>query len=558
MHDDEEYGGPKNPRVIKINDVAFQACEEAHYLHNYYKIVDFIADPEKEDWSELGVYRKLIQADTFFILYFVMKVEIANHPFVIARCREVDEGPDSDVLDIWAREHFKSTILTQARPIKRLANDPNRRIGIFSYSKPAAIRFLRSIKSVLETSELLKACFPDVFYENPKADAFKWSEDVGLYVKRDTYAKEPSISAHGLLEGMPTGDHFTDIIYDDVETADSVNTPEMIAKLKEMYAMSLNLGTIDGTKSVVGTTYHHEGLLTQLKDMKDLDGQSVYTLREYPATEDGQPNGKAVLVSERRLAELRANRKTFNSQQLLNPTPLSEAELNPEYLIELAPDDIPMDSLWKFMVVDPAGMNQSRAGDAWGIHVVGVEPYADDLGASNIYILDSSIEALNQTQAMQRVLDMYLRNGRVLRIAVEKVALSTAEIHIANALRARSKYLTVENKGIMVVRPGGRKKEDRILENLAWPLQNGKVFISKAVPVAFRERLKLEMSKFPYWKDDGLDALSYIYDVIKDYRFGPRPPQADGEGAGHDHRYWKAKMRMDKLMSGTSTDGWMM
>ena len=29
------------------------------------------------------------------------------------------------------------------------------------------------------------------------------------------------------------------------------------------------------------------------------------------------------------------------------------------------------------------------------------------------------------------------------------------------------------------------------------------------------------MEKFPLWKDDGLDMLSYIYDVLKEHRFSP-------------------------------------
>jgi len=33
------------------------------------------------------------------------------------------------------------------------------------------------------------------------------------------------------------------------------------------------------------------------------------------------------------------------------------------------------------------------------------------------------------------------------------------------------------------------------------------------------------MEKFPFWHDDGLDALSYLYDIIKDFRFQrPLPP----------------------------------
>ena len=42
---------------------------------------------------------------------------------------------------------------------------------------------------------------------------------------------------------------------------------------------------------------------------------------------------------------------------------------------------------------------------------------------------------------------------------------------------------------------------------------------STNVPSGYRERLKSEMDKFPYWHDDGIDASSYLYDIMKDYNF---------------------------------------
>ena len=48
---------------------------------------------------------------------------------------------------------------------------------------------------------------------------------------------------------------------------------------------------------------------------------------------------------------------------------------------------------------------------------------------------------------------------------------------------------------------------------------NSKIFISTAVPSVYVDRLKSEMDKFPYWHDDGLDAMSYLYDLMKEYHF---------------------------------------
>ncbi|PIW33319.1 MAG: hypothetical protein COW28_04135, partial [bacterium (Candidatus Ratteibacteria) CG15_BIG_FIL_POST_REV_8_21_14_020_41_12] len=62
--------------------------------------------------------------------------------------------------------------------------------------------------------------FPDVVWRNPKRDAPLWSLDEGLVFKRKTNRKEPTISAWGLTEGMPTGLHFERRVYDDIVTED--------------------------------------------------------------------------------------------------------------------------------------------------------------------------------------------------------------------------------------------------------------------------------------------------------------------------------------------------
>jgi hypothetical protein len=35
----------------------------------------------------------------------------------------------------------------------------------------------------------------------------------------------------------------------------------------------------------------------------------------------------------------------------------------------------------------------------------------------------------------------------------------------------------------------------------------------------FIDKLKLEMKQFPFGHDDGIDMLSYLYDIIRDYHF---------------------------------------
>lgn len=504
--------------TLRINDIEWYRRDDCNYAFYYDK--HFRLCREANVPVHLGC-REMFQKCLWFLLYFGMRVSIANDPWWVERCYEVQNGPKSHTLDLWAREHGKTTIITQGETIRQILNNPEERVGIFSYSRPAALSILRGIKQILEGSELLKAAFPDILYDEPRTQAEKWSETDGLIVKRKGFYKEATLEAWGLVEGMPTGKHFSGRVYDDVVTADLVNSPDVMAKLKDSFDMSQNLGTIDGWHKVIGTTYHHEDLLVNLRNKVTADGKPVYETRVRAATVDGTPNGASSYLPESRLAELRINKQMFFSQQLLDPTPQGTQKLDKDKLIEVSPAEIPQ-RLFKFMAIDPAGERKSdkRQGDSWAIVVAGVEPYRDDLGASRVFILDMMVEPMTEAEALDNIVKIFLRNGQIRQIGVEKVGISTAEIHIAKALHARNRSLTIENKGLVVLRPGGRSKQQRIEAALQWPLLNGKLHISTAVPSAYRERLKIEMHKFPFWHDDALDGISYVYDMIRDFRFG--------------------------------------
>lgn len=499
----------------------------------------YLHDAQKAGMTNNAALAQLFKDSIWFLVYFGLRVKIANDPWWIARCLEVQRGPRTGTLDLWHRESGKSTIITVAATIQDVLRDPEERVGIFSYTKPLATNFLRSIKLALENSTLLQACFPEVLYRDPRTEADKWSETDGLIVKRRGFAKEPTFSAHS-LQSNQVGSHFSLMVFDDCVVPESVATPDLISKTKEEFDMAQNLSAISpdggrGRVRVIGTHYHHEDLYMELRNRKYQDGSPMYHVRIKPATVDGTPNGPSAYLPESRLAELRMGRH-FHSQQLLDPTPQGTQKLDKNLLLEVSPAQIPT-NLYKFMAVDPAGerKSDSRQGDSWAMVVAGVEPYRDDLGQSRVFILDMLIEPMTEAEALDAVVRMFTRNGMIRQIGVEKVGISTAEIHIAKALHARGRSFTVENGGLVVLRPAGRSKELRIESALQYPLLHGKLHISTAVPAAYRERLKLEMDRFGYWHDDGLDAVSYIYDLIRDYRFGKQDLRTDAERL--DERY---------------------
>lgn len=510
----------------------FKPVEGAAYKYDYEAIFRRIAERKARDKRagtkyENGVYRGLILDDLFFIVYFVFQIEEANHPFVLKACRDVEVGEKDYTLDIWGRYHYKTTVITKAETIQEILKNPEERIGIFSHTKSQAKSFLRGIMTILEKSEMLKICFPDILFENPANQAPKWSEEDGIIVKRTGYYSEGSIEACGLLEGMPTGKHYTIRKYDDIETKDTADSPEIIYKLKRAFNLSANLGVAKGgSHRVVGTPYSNDGLIQWLRYLKDDKGNLVYKTRLKPSTVDGTINGKPVFIDQDKLDKLKINLDEFITQHLLDPTPRGIRKLEATDLIEVDFTQIPT-NLHKFILVDPAGDDKTGEGDAWAIMCVGVAVEKDDVGASSIYILDMVVSPLRTTEAISTVVDMYIRNGKVLQVCVEKTGTTTFEMHISDLLFARKKIrLSEERRNLVLLKPAGRNKAKKIEDALQWPLSNKKIHISKNIPIAYRDRFATEIDNFPRWHDDSIEALSYLYDVIQDYHF-PRTDYSD-------------------------------
>jgi hypothetical protein len=439
----------------------------------------------------------------------------------------VEDGEQSDTIDIWARFHFKSVIITQAETLQYALANPKDCNGIFAYARPLAKAFLRSIKTLCEESDLLKLAFPDVLWSKPQTQAPKWSEDDGLTFKGANPArKESTIEAWGLVEGMPTGRHFERTVFDDIETDDIKDSPEMMDKVFSKFEMSyINLGTGSDKdiRRVIGTYYAHSGPIKRIEDMKrPTDSEPIFNSRIVPGSVDGTINGEPVLMEPETWEIAKASRH-FNSQQLCDPTPGSEVKLDSSMMTYIDHDFIPLDRM-KFMIVDPAGDmdKQSSGRDAWAMAVFGVVPSIDEVGTSEVFIEDLIIEKMNHAGSVLTATNMYLRNGMIQQLGIEKVGQATFDDHMENALRAKGRHVSVDAGTLKILKPAAganRNKKVAIESAIAWPLANARIRYSSAIPQPYIDRLKSEMDKFPFWHDDGLDLLKYLYVMLADFRF---------------------------------------
>jgi hypothetical protein len=332
-------------------------------------LTDLLAlwDSIDSNGTDKAAMRALCLEDRYYLLVKVFKRTDLLHQWIYERCREVEANPDG-YLDLWAREHYKSTIITYAGAIQELLRNPNITIGIFSHTQSIAKDFLGQIKRELDNNELLHELFPDILWGTKSPPSGAWNLEQ-LTVKRNTNPKESTIEAHGLVEGMPTGKHFELMIYDDVVVPASVTTPEQIQKTTTAWELSDNLGA----RGVTGLTRKwHIGTRYSYADTYDvMIKRGVVKTRIYPATKDGTINGEPVLLTQEQWEEKKKTQgsSTLACQMLQDPLSGTDRMFDVKDIGEY---DIRPHTLNVYIMVDPA-RSMKKDSDNTAIAVIGVD-----------------------------------------------------------------------------------------------------------------------------------------------------------------------------------------
>jgi len=497
----------------------FQCIEGAPYKHDYPRIFRDLAG--KKAAQKLRVYRGLCKQDLFFLLHFGLRREDVNHPWIVEQIREVEEAHNA-TLDLWAREHYKSTIKTYGLPIQKVIQDPEKTIAIFSHTRPIAKGFLRQIKHTLEDRDTpIVKWFPEIFWKKPKTQAPKWSEDEGLIIKRKSNRNEATFEAWGLVDGQPVSKHFDIRIYDDVVTRESVTTPEQIKKTLDAFELSESLGVDGGEDWIQGTYYHFADLYAHYKKRKD-----IYTVRERPATHDGTATGRPVLLSRKRLDDLRRRQGqyVFSCQQLLKPMATQDQRFKPEWLRYYG--KLP-DVMNRYLLGDPA--NEKKEGSDYTVYtVIGIDAY------KNRYLLDGIRERLNLKERWTALRDLWLKHGRIQAVGYEKYGKDSDISYFEEKMEDEGIYFDVEPLG------GRLAKGDRILRLVPW-FENGKFFLPRRLVPPGKDYDLIQMFLdeeyyfFPFVShDDIFDCMARLEDLDAVPPSMALPPPAGGVGDGYD------------------------
>jgi len=471
--------------------------------------------------EKVSILRNLCRIDLFFLIRFGLHRPDIEDDWLFERCREVQDHPNG-YLDLWAREHYKSTIITFGKTIQDIlashGDEPLKEwegkevtAAIFSHTRPIAKGFLRQIKREFESNELLKEWFPDILWRNPQKEAPKWSEDDGLVVKRKTNPKESTIEAWGIVEGQPTSKHFLIRIYDDVVTQESTRSPEMMKKTTDSWALSLNLGIRGGYERYIGTRYHFNDTY------KEIMKREAAIPRLYPATKNGQIDGEPILLTRKELEEKRRKQGsyTFGCQMLQNPIADSVQGFKKEWLkfYDTCPDKEKMNI---YILVDPANEKKKKS-DYTAMFVIGA---ASD---QNLYILDIVRDRLNLLERTAKLFELHKRWKPLhskIRTGYEKYGKDADIEHIKDKQDQENYRFPITEVG------GPMAKNDRI-RRLVPDYEGGNIFLPKTLNYIDYENKSLDLIKifieeeyepFPVGEhDDMFDAQARIKDMNVEY-----------------------------------------
>lgn len=326
------------------------------------------------------VMRGLCLDDLWFLMVYVMNLGYMDNNWSFLRCREVETDPDGN-LDLWARGHMKTTIITEGKTIQDILRNPNETVCIFSCTRPLAKKPLNFIKRELEGNDTLKSLFNDVLWENPSRDAPKWSEDSGLIVKRSMNSKEATLEAWGLIDSQPTGPHYSLVIYDDVVSPQLTNTADIIQQVVTRWELSLNLGIPGQTRRrYIGTRYSLNDAYETIMDRK------AASPRIHPARLGGTPEGELVFFTEDQWTDWIKGMtpRTIAAQMYQNPQIGAVSGIEREWVERRRWAAEDPANLNFYLLVDPAG-SKKKDRDRTAFWVVGIGP------DENFYIFDGEV-----------------------------------------------------------------------------------------------------------------------------------------------------------------------
>ncbi len=439
------------------------------------------------------------------------------------------ERPARRKLILMPRGSFKSSIVSVAYVLWRIAKDPSERVLIDSDIRANAKKFAGLVRWHIESNARFRQLFGDLVRQPG------WTEDF-FTVRRPHESKEPTVHTSG-MDQVVVGLHFDRIICDDLVNNTNITTRDQMEKTLDHFRLLsplLELTEINpGAEMVlVGTRWDDNDLYGVILRESGLSERELAEALEAGEVRlgnwevffrscyrrDGRPLfslfTKKFLEEKRR--ELGAYH--FAAQYLNNPVPVETATFRREWFSYYTPpapttkDEKGLPTpvpLRKTMTVDP-GVSEKRRADRSAIIVAGTDE------AGRVYILQVWAGRVQPKVLIDRIFELYEAHKPAV-IGLEQVAFQKAlRFWLQEEMGRRKVWLPLRE-----LKPDtGATKEMRI--RALQPLYESGQIVH---PVKGAEELEEELLRFPRGQHDDLaDALAYqLQLIIKQQAKRPTP-----------------------------------
>ena len=371
----------------------------------YRKEIDTIKKGKGKGMGEMAAFnfmRRLCKIDLYYLCYEVLDYRDLEEPLHNDLCNYLAwvEHKRKNSLLLIPRAHFKSTIATIGRCVQWILKDQDTSIGLFSGDMKNARKFATEIRNQLQQNDLLKELFPEILFEEPKRQSDKWTTDEFNVrrTKKGIKKKEPTVKIFGLLQNIPTGDHFDHLIGDDIVDQTISSKEEQMKKIEEQLEYLIPLQkTPDDPIHLVGTRYHIRDAYAKLIDDPFW---SVYLRRDIE-------NGK--LIFPGRFTEdmlertrIKIGNYKYNCQYKLDPQDPSDKQFKLawlRYYEPMSPISLEKTYLSFILIVDPAN-KQKKESDFTAMIVLAIDH------EWNFHMVDGIHDKLNPKQRVDAVFEL--------------------------------------------------------------------------------------------------------------------------------------------------------
>jgi predicted phage terminase large subunit-like protein len=419
-------------------------------------------------------------------------------------------------LVLWPRGHFKTSCIV-IKIVQEILKDPDVRILVMQHKLKVTRGWVKEIRSHFDgtnANSRLSQLFPEFCGE--KRALLANAAQFTVPARKRKHLQQATVTAAS-PKAVETGQHYTQMYFDDLVTAGNFRNIEQLDKLESEYSHFLPLLDPGGLVFMTGTRYSHADLYARLIDKDKGNDEWEISIREcfvgpkhdkllFPerVTKDGRKIGFTLEL----LAKLQRDDPEMFGPQYLNKITYGTHQLFPPALILSAVKStkdpaFPQYSPNVFMI-DPSGFAANALNDN-SVLAVGAQ---DNFG--RVWVKDV-IGAQFQVYGFAVVLMQQFLKHRPWKVMIEKVP--GAEV--------LGEYLKViaEQKGLNLpidyYKSGNKKAAKHLrISSLEGAFKNKTVFLTAGI--SDFEKLEEELTQYPRGRrDDRPDAVAMLVNFLQ-------------------------------------------